>query len=67
MAFEALLAEYEARRAKALPMAADTQAHGGGAWNARERTALPGGQGHFIESGLRLLRVYPSRRGRNAD
>jgi acetyl-CoA carboxylase carboxyltransferase component len=55
MAFEALLAEYEARRAKALA--------GGGAekyakrtaagiWNARERIAYLVDRGSFIESGL---------------
>ena len=55
MAFEALLAEYEARRAKALA--------GGGAekyakrtaagiWNARERIAYLVDKGSFIESGL---------------
>lgn len=55
MAFEALLQEYETRRAKALA--------GGGAekyakrkaqgmWNARERIAYLTDQGSFIESGL---------------
>ena len=63
MAFEALLAEYEARRAKALA--------GGGAekyakrtaagiWNARERIAYLVDKGSFIESGLfGASGVYP--------
>jgi acetyl-CoA carboxylase carboxyltransferase component len=63
MAFEALLAEYEARRAKALA--------GGGAekyakrtaagiWNARERIAYLVDKGSFVESGLfGASGVYP--------
>jgi acetyl-CoA carboxylase carboxyltransferase component len=65
MAFEALLAEYEARRAKALA--------GGGAekyakrtaagiWNARERIAYLVDRGSFIESGLfGASGVYPEQ------
>ena len=65
MAFEALLEEYEARRAKALA--------GGGAekyakrkaadmWNARERIAYLVDQGSFIESGLfGSSGVYPEQ------
>jgi acetyl-CoA carboxylase carboxyltransferase component len=65
MAFEALLAEYEARRAKALA--------GGGAekyakraavgvWNARERIAYLVDQDTFIESGLfGSSGVYPEQ------
>ena len=65
MAFEALLAEYEARRAKALA--------GGGAekyakrtaagiWNARERIAYLVDKGSFLESGLfGASGVYPEQ------
>ena len=65
MAFEALLAEYEARRAKALA--------GGGAekyakrtavgiWNARERIAYLVDPGSFIESGLfGASGIYPEQ------
>src|SRR5512145_1997270 len=65
MAFEALLAEYEARRARALA--------GGGAekyakrtaagiWNARERIAYLVDKGSFIESGLfGASGVYPEQ------
>src|SRR5512134_3846466 len=65
MAFETLLAEYEARRARALA--------GGGAekyakrtaagiWNARERIAYLVDKGSFIESGLfGASGVYPEQ------
>ncbi len=65
MAFEALLAEFEARRAKALA--------GGGAekyakrtaagiWNARERIAYLADKGSFVESGLfGASGVYPEQ------
>ena len=65
MAFEALLAEYEARRAKALAgggaekYAKRTAA---GVWNARERIAYLVDKGSFIESGLfGASGVYPEQ------
>jgi acetyl-CoA carboxylase carboxyltransferase component len=65
MAFEALLAEYEARRAKALAgggaekYAKRTAA---GVWNARERIAYLADKGTFIESGLfGSSGVYPEQ------
>lgn len=65
MAFETLLAEYEARRAKALAgggaekYAKRTAA---GVWNARERIAYLVDEGSFIESGLfGASGVYPDQ------
>src|SRR3990172_12985708 len=65
MAFEALLGEYEARRAKALAgggaekYAKRTAA---GVWNARERIAYLADRGSFIESGLfGSSGVYPEQ------
>src|SRR3970282_1806247 len=65
MAFEALLAEFEARRAKALAGGgADKYAKrtAAGTWNARERIAYLVDQGSFIESGLfGSSGVYPEQ------
>jgi len=65
MAFEALLAEYEARRAKALAGGgADKYAKrtAAGIWNARERIAYLADKGSFVESGLfGASGVYPEQ------
>ena len=65
MVFEALLAEYEARRAKALAGGgADKYAKrtAAGIWNARERIAYLVDKGSFIESGLfGASGVYPEQ------
>ena len=65
MAFEALMAEYEARRAKALAGGgADKYAKrtAAGIWNARERIAYLVDKGSFIESGLfGASGVYPEQ------
>jgi acetyl-CoA carboxylase carboxyltransferase component len=65
MAFEALLAEYEARRAKALAGGgADKYAkrRATGVWNARERIAYLVDEGTFVESGLfGSSGVYPEQ------
>ena len=65
MAFEALLAEYEARRAKALAGGgADKYAKrtAAGVWNARERIAYLLDKDSFIESGLfGSSGVYPEQ------
>lgn len=55
MAFETLLAEYEARRAKALAGGGEdkyAKRKAAGLWNARERIAYLADQDTFIESGL---------------
>ncbi|MGH8621435.1 MAG: acyl-CoA carboxylase subunit beta [Burkholderiales bacterium] len=63
MAFEALLAEYEARRAKALAGGGAekyAKRKAAGIWNARERIAYLVDPGSFIESGLfGASGVYP--------
>lgn len=65
MAFEALLAEYEARRAKALAgggAAKYAKRKAAGTWNARERIAYLIDEGTFIESGLfGSSGVYPEQ------
>lgn len=65
MAFEALLAEYEARRAKALAGGGEekyAKRKAAGIWNARERIAYLVDQGSFIESGLfGSSGVYPEQ------
>ena len=65
MAYEALLAEYEARRAKALAGGgADKYAKrtAAGTWNARERIAYLVDKGSFLESGLfGASGVYPEQ------
>jgi len=65
MAFEALLAEYEARRAKALA-GGGTEKYAkraaAGIWNARERIAYLADKDTFIESGLfGSSGVYPEQ------
>ena len=55
MAFEALLQEYEARRAKALAGGGEekyAKRTAKGIWNARQRIDYLMDQGSFIESGL---------------
>ncbi|HXF65717.1 MAG TPA: carboxyl transferase domain-containing protein [Burkholderiales bacterium] len=63
MAFEALLAEYEARRARALAMGGPeklAKRKAAGMLNARERLALLFDPGSFVESGLfGASGVYP--------
>ncbi|MDH5246621.1 MAG: methylmalonyl-CoA carboxyltransferase [Betaproteobacteria bacterium] len=65
MAYESLLAEYEARRAKALAGGgADKYAKrtAAGVWNARERIAYLLDSGTFLESGLfGASGVYPEQ------
>jgi acetyl-CoA carboxylase carboxyltransferase component len=65
MAFEALLAEYEARRAKALAGGGEAKyakRKAAGAWNARERIAALLDSDTFIESGLFASSgVYPEQ------
>ncbi len=65
MAYEALLAEYEARRAKALAGGgADKyeKRKAAGVWNARERIAYLVDPGSFLESGLfGASGVYPEQ------
>jgi acetyl-CoA carboxylase carboxyltransferase component len=65
MAFEALLAEYEARRAKALAMGGPEKLEKrrkAGQLNARERLALLVDPGSFMESGLfGTSGVYPEQ------
>ena len=65
MAYETLLAEFEARRAKALAGGgADKYAKrtAAGTWNARERIAYLVDQGTFLESGLfGASGVYPEQ------
>ena len=65
MAFEALLQEYEARRAKALAGGGTekyAKRKAQGQWNARERIAYLTDQGSFIESGLfGSSGVYPEQ------
>lgn len=65
MAFEALLAEYQARRAKALAMGGAEKLEKrkkAGQLNARERLALLVDPGSFIESGLfGTSGVYPEQ------
>jgi acetyl-CoA carboxylase carboxyltransferase component len=65
MAFEALLAEYEARRAKALAGGGEekyAKRKAAGMWNARERIAYLVDEGSFIESGLfGSSGVYPEQ------
>jgi acetyl-CoA carboxylase carboxyltransferase component len=65
MAFETLLAEYEARRRKALAGGgADKYAKrkAAGVWNARERIAYLVDEGTFLESGLfGASGVYPEQ------
>jgi methylmalonyl-CoA decarboxylase subunit alpha len=65
MAFEALLEEYEARRAKALVGGGEekyAKRRAAGVWNARERIACLVDEGSFIESGLFACSgVYPEQ------
>jgi acetyl-CoA carboxylase carboxyltransferase component len=65
MAFEALLAEYEARRAKALAGGGEqryAKRRAAGVWSARERLACLVDEGSFIESGLfGTSGVYPEQ------
>jgi acetyl-CoA carboxylase carboxyltransferase component len=65
MAFEALLEEYEARRAKALAGGGEekyAKRKAAGAWTARERIAYLVDQDSFIESGLfGSSGVYPEQ------
>ncbi len=65
MAFEALLEEYEARRAKALAGGGAqkyAKRSAAGIWNARERIACLVDPGSFIESGLfGTSGVYPEQ------
>ena len=65
MAFEALLKEYEARRAKALAGGGEekyAKRKAAGAWNARERIAALLDPDSFIESGLfGSSGVYPEQ------
>jgi len=65
MAFEALLKEYEARRAKALAGGGEekyAKRKAAGMWNARERIAALLDPGSFIESGLfGSSGVYPEQ------
>ena len=65
MAFEALMAEYEARRAKALAGGGAekyAKRSAAGTWNARERIVYLVDQGSFIESGLfGTSGVYPEQ------
>jgi acetyl-CoA carboxylase carboxyltransferase component len=65
MAFEALLEEYEARRAKALAGGGEekyAKRRAAGAWNARERIAYLVDPDSFIESGLfGSSGVYPEQ------
>ena len=65
MAFEALLKEYEARRAKALAGGGEekyARRKAGGVWNARERIAALVDPDSFIESGLfGSSGVYPEQ------
>ena len=65
MAFEALLEEYEARRAKALAGGGAekyAKRKAAGIWNARERIAYLADPGSFIESGLfGSSGVYPEQ------
>lgn len=65
MAFEALLAEYEARRAKALAGGGEekyAKRKAAGMWTARERIAYIVDEGSFIESGLfGSSGVYPEQ------
>jgi acetyl-CoA carboxylase carboxyltransferase component len=65
MAFEALLAEYEARRAKALAGGGAekyAKRKAAGLWNARERIAYLVDPGSFLESGLfGASGVYPEQ------
>ena len=65
MAFDALLEEYEARRAKALAGGGAekyAKRKAAGIWNARERIAYLVDQGSFVESGLfGSSGVYPEQ------
>jgi acetyl-CoA carboxylase carboxyltransferase component len=65
MAFEALLAEYEARRAKALAGGGEekyAKRKAAGVWNARERIACLVDKDSFLESGLfGTSGVYPEQ------
>ncbi len=65
MAFEALLEEYEARRAKALAGGGAekyAKRKAAGIWNARERIAYLVDEGSFLESGLfGSSGVYPEQ------
>ncbi|MDP1717104.1 MAG: carboxyl transferase domain-containing protein, partial [Burkholderiales bacterium] len=65
MAFEALLAEYEARRAKALAGGGEkkyAKRKAAGVWNARERLAYLVDKDSFLESGLfGSSGVYPEQ------
>jgi methylmalonyl-CoA decarboxylase subunit alpha len=65
MAFETLLAEYEARRAKALAGGGEekyAKRRAAGVWTARERIAYLVDAGSFIESGLfGSSGVYPEQ------
>src|SRR3954471_6250614 len=65
MSFETLLAEYEARRAKALAGGGKdkyAKRKAAGVWNARERIAYLLDEGSFIESGLfGSSGVYPEQ------
>jgi acetyl-CoA carboxylase carboxyltransferase component len=65
MAYENLLAEYEARRAKALAGGGKekyAKRKAAGTWNARERIAYLADQGTFLESGLfGASGVYPEQ------
>jgi methylmalonyl-CoA decarboxylase subunit alpha len=65
MAYEALLAEFEARRAKALAGGGQdkyVKRKAAGVWNARERIAYLVDQGSFLEAGLfGASGVYPEQ------
>jgi methylmalonyl-CoA decarboxylase subunit alpha len=65
MAYETLLAEYEARRAKALAGGGQdkyAKRKAAGVWNARERIAYLVDQGSFLEAGLfGASGVYPEQ------
>src|SRR5688572_31679518 len=65
MSFEALLNEYEARRAKALAGGGEAKyakRTAAGSWNARERLAYLLDRDSFIESGLfGTSGVYPEQ------
>jgi acetyl-CoA carboxylase carboxyltransferase component len=65
MAYEALLAEYEARRKKALAGGGAekyAKRKAAGVWNARERIAYLVDEGSFVESGLfGASGVYPEQ------
>src|SRR5215212_4445449 len=67
MSFEALLQEYEARRAKALAGGGEdkyAKRAAAGSWNARDRIAYLLDEDSFIESGLfGVSGVYPEQAG----